>query len=92
MTKICDIVDFCESFAPFDSAASFDNVGLLVGSESTQVTKALLALDITNEVVAEAKEKGAQLIISHHPVIFNPLKNIDSKSVPYLLAQNSLSA
>lgn len=92
MTKICDIVDFCESFAPFDSAASFDNVGLLVGSESTQVTKALLALDITNEVVAEAKEKGAQLIISHHPVIFNPLKNMDSKSVPYLLAQNSLSA
>lgn len=92
MTKIRDIVEFTESFAPFDTAASFDNVGLLVGSENTEVKKALLALDITAEVVKEAKEKEAQLIISHHPVIFNPLKSMDSKSVPYLLAQNSLSA
>lgn len=92
MTKIRDIVEFTEGFAPFDTAASFDNVGLLVGSESTEVKKALLALDITAEVVKEAKAKGAELIISHHPVIFNPLKSMDSKSVPYLLAQNSLSA
>lgn len=92
MTKILDIVNFCEEFAPFDTAASFDNVGLLVGSENTEVTKALLALDITKEVVAEAVSLGAELIISHHPVIFNPLKSMDSKSVPYLLAQNSLSA
>lgn len=92
MILIQDILEFCEEFAPSDSAASFDNVGLLVGSESTAVAKALLSLDITKEVVAEAKEIGAQLIISHHPVIFNPLKSIDSQSVPYLLAQNSLSA
>lgn len=92
MTKICDIVEFTEGFAPFDTAASFDNVGLLVGSENTPVKKALLALDITAEVVKEASETGAQLIISHHPVIFNPLKNMKSESVPYLLAQNSLSA
>ena len=92
MTLIKDIVEFCEEFAPSDSAASFDNVGLLVGGENTNVTKALLALDITKEVVKEAKALGAELIISHHPVIFNPLKSMDSKSVPYLLAQNSLSA
>ncbi len=92
MTKILDIVNFCEEFAPSDTAASFDNVGLLVGSENTEVTKALLALDITKEVVAEAVSLGAELIISHHPVIFNPLKSMDSQSVPYLLAKNSLSA
>lgn len=92
MTTIRDIVEFTEGFAPADTAADFDNVGLLVGSESTPVKKVLLALDITAEVVKEAKEKEAQLIISHHPVIFNPLKSMDSKSVPYLLAQNSLSA
>lgn len=92
MTLIRDIVEFSESFAPFDTAASFDNVGLLVGSENTEVRKALLALDITKEVVAEAAELGAELIISHHPVIFNPLKNLGSDSVPYLLAKNSLSA
>ena len=92
MTLIRDIVEFSESFAPFDTAASFDNVGLLVGSENTEVRKALLALDITKEVVAEAAELGAELIISHHPVTFNPLKNLGSDSVPYLLAKNSLSA
>ncbi len=92
MTLIHDIVEFCEEFAPSDTAASFDNVGLLIGSESKNVTKALLALDITKEVVDEAVNLGAELIISHHPVIFNPLKSMDSESVPYLLAQNSLSA
>ncbi len=92
MTLIHDIVEFCEEFAPADTAASFDNVGLLIGSESKKVTKALLALDITKEVVDEAVNLGAELIISHHPVIFNPLKSMDSESVPYLLAQNSLSA
>ena len=92
MTLIKDIMDFCEEFAPSDSAASFDNVGLLVGSESTEVKRVLLALDVTKEVVDEAVSLGAELIISHHPVIFNPLKSMDSKSVPYLLAKNSLSA
>lgn len=92
MTKIRDIVEFTEGFAPFDTAADFDNVGLLVGSENTEVKKALLALDITAEVVKEAASLGAELIISHHPVIFNPIKKMDSESVPYLLAQNCLSA
>ena len=92
MTLINDILEFTESFAPSDSAASFDNVGLLVGSGTTSVSKALLALDITKEVVEEAAEIGAQLIISHHPVIFNPLKSMSKDSVPYMLAQNSLSA
>ena len=92
MTKTCDIVEFCESFAPFDTAASFDNVGLLVGSGNKEITKVLLALDITKEVVAEAAEIGAELIVSHHPVIFNPLKAMNAESVPYLLAKNSMSA
>lgn len=92
MTIIRDIVEFCESFAPFDTAASFDNVGLLVGSDNKEITKVLLALDITKEVVAEAADMGAELIISHHPVIFNPLKSMNAESVPYLLAENSMSA
>ena len=92
MTLINDILEFTESFAPSGSAASFDNVGLLVGSGTASVTKALLALDITKEVVEEAANLGAELIISHHPVIFNPLKSMSKDSVPYLLAQNSLSA
>lgn len=92
MTKVSDILNFTETFAPLESAADFDNSGLLVGSGDTPVTKVLLALDITCEVIDEAKEIGAELIISHHPVIFHPLKALAKDSVPYLLANSSLTA
>ncbi len=92
MTKIKDIIAFTESFAPISSAAEFDNCGLLVGSADNDVRRVLMALDITSEIVKEAKEKGADLIISHHPVIFNPLKSLSSDSVPFLLAQYGISA
>lgn len=49
----------------------------------------LVALDITNEVVDEADRLGAELIISHHPVIFNAIKKLDSSSVPYRLAEKT---
>lgn len=90
--KIKDIIEFTESFAPLNSAMEFDNVGLLIGSENNEVKKAVVALDITDEVIDEAIENGAQLIISHHPVIFNALKNIPSNSIVYRLIQNNLNA
>lgn len=92
MIKIKDIIDFFETFAPTESAMDFDNVGLLVGDKNTAVTKVLLALDITAEVVLEAEKLGCELIISHHPVIFSPLKKLDKNSVVYLLAQKNISA
>lgn len=92
MTKINDILNFFESFAPCENAMDFDNVGLLVGGKNTGVSKALLALDITKDVVLEAKQMGCELIISHHPVIFTPIKNLEKDCVPYLLAQNNISA
>ena len=54
MTTINEIMTFFESFAPTDSAMDFDNVGLLVGNKNTKVTKTLVSLDITCEVVNEA--------------------------------------
>ena len=92
MTTVKDILNYTESFAPLCTAADFDNCGVLVGSKDCTVTKALLALDITKDVVNEAKEKGAELIISHHPVIFNPLKSLNLESVPYLLAKYGITA
>ncbi len=92
MTTIKDILNFTESFAPLCTAADFDNCGLLVGDSEQVVTKALVALDITKEVVNEAKEVGAQLIISHHPVIFNPIKALCADSIPYMLAESNISA
>lgn len=90
--KITDIYDFIDSFAPFDTAMDFDNVGLLIEGESETVTNVLLALDITGDVAEEAEAMGAQLIISHHPVIFNPLKSLKKDSVPYALAKSGIAA
>lgn len=92
MTYIKDIIKYTETFAPLKTAMDFDNCGLLVGNGSTSVSKALVALDITDKVIEEAIEIGAELIISHHPVIFNPIKSLDTNSVVYKLAENKISA
>ena len=92
MTTVRDILDFFEGFAPAATAMDFDNVGLLVGSSDAAVTKALLALDITAEVAEEAAANGCGLIVSHHPVIFQPMKRLSASSVPYLLASHGIAA
>ncbi len=92
MTRIKDIIDYTETFAPLADAADFDNCGLLVGSPSQQVTKVLVSLDITPQVVKEAQEISAELILSHHPVIFSPLRSLSTDSVPYMLAKAGIGA
>lgn len=86
------IFDAVNSIAPFRTAAKWDNSGLLVGDREAEVTFAIFALDITNEVVNEAIKKGANLIISHHPVIFNPLYTIGKENPVYLMIKNGISA
>ena len=78
------------AFAPPELACSWDNVGLLVDA-GRPVDKVLTALDITPDVVQEAAAAGCQLIVSHHPVIFNPMKHITADDVPALLLQNGIS-
>lgn len=92
--KVCvgDVYDWIESFAPFENALSFDNAGLLVGSRSQQTDKVMMALDITPDVVREAAAWGAGLIVSHHPVIFHPLKQVAEESAVYQLARHGMAA
>ncbi|MBF7097712.1 Nif3-like dinuclear metal center hexameric protein [Alkalibacter mobilis] len=71
--KILEIID--ES-APFDYAENWDNVGLLVGDPRKEIQRIFLTLDITDESLNEAIEKNADIIVSHHPLIFSPLKNL----------------
>lgn len=92
MATVNDILNWFEAFAPVADAMDFDNVGLLVGDPNAAVTKALLSLDITAEVVEEAAAEGCELILSHHPVIFQPLKRLGAADVPYLLAQRGIAA
>ncbi len=68
---VSEVLKELAAFAPLEYKMDFDNVGLLVGDESSKVGRILLSLDITSEVVAEAAEQGAELIVSHHPVLFD---------------------
>ena len=92
MTKVKNIYEFLDGWAPFSTAMSFDNAGLLAGNAEEEVQTVLLALDITPDVVREAVSCGAQLIVSHHPVIFDPLKRLTPDSAPWLLARHAIAA
>ena len=92
MTKINDIINYFETFAPICSAMDFDNVGLLVGDKNKEISKVLVTLDITKDVVIEAESLGCELIISHHPVIFKAQKNFLKGNVAFNLASKGISA
>ncbi|MEE1168419.1 MAG: Nif3-like dinuclear metal center hexameric protein, partial [Alistipes sp.] len=67
--KIRDVVGVIEEFAPLALQASYDNSGLIVGRLDDEVHKALLAVDVTEEVMDEAEREGCDIIITHHPII-----------------------
>ena len=80
MTTVADILKFLEALAPRDMKMSWDHVGLLCGSRATPVTKVLVALDPFEHVCREAADWGAELIVTHHPLIFRPLPNITDET------------
>ena len=83
MAKVCEIRDFLGEIAPFEMKMDFDNVGFLAGNSTDEVTKIMASLDITDEVIDEAEEKGANLIVSHHPMFFS-LKNVTDEDMTAL--------
>ena len=80
---VSDVFSYLDELAPFSYSMDFDNSGLLIGDPSQSVKKILVALDCTKSVVSKAREMGADLIVTHHPVIFDPLKNVMVGSVPH---------
>ena len=89
--KIKDIVSQIEKIAPPGLAQQWDNTGLLIGDSDSAVKKVLLTIDITHEVVKEAKQNGCNFIISYHPVIWDGLKSVTSSSVVYELVRCGIS-
>lgn len=71
METVGKIYEYLDTIAPFKMKMEFDNVGLLVGFTTDEVSKIIVSLDITEDVIDEAYKEGAQLIVSHHPVIFS---------------------
>jgi len=77
---IQDVINEIEAFAPAALKEDFDNVGLLVGDAKQKATAALITLDITEEVVAEAIERNCNLIIAHHPIMLSGIKRITGQN------------
>ena len=73
---IKDLTQFLESWAPLSLQESYDNSGLLIGEKEDTVNQALIALDITEEVIDEAIETKSDFVIAHHPFIFKGIKRI----------------
>ena len=76
MTTVRDVCDHLKALAPLNLAEDWDNVGLLLGDETAEVTKAMTCLTLTNDVAAEAAAFGAGLVVTHHPVMFKPIKQM----------------
>lgn len=76
--KCRDLIKQLETIAPVHYAEKWDNVGLIVGDEEQQVNKVLIALDPSTEVIEQAIEQHCDMIITHHPLIFSPMKKITS--------------
>lgn len=92
MVTVKDIYYEIDKIAPFSLQEGYDNSGIIVGSGEKAVIKILFALDITKSVAREAAEKGCDLVISHHPVIFTGLKNLKPDNPAVILAKNDISA
>ena len=76
MATVNDILKFVETLAPRSMKMDWDNVGLLCGSRTASVTKVLVALDPFENVCLEAADWGAELIVTHHPLIFRPISAV----------------
>lgn len=71
--KVGEIVNLIQGYAPLELQSEYDNSGLQIGFPDAEVTGVLLCVDVTPAVVSEAASKGANVVISHHPVFFKPL-------------------
>ena len=76
MTTVRDVCDRLKAIAPLHLAEDWDNVGLILGDESQQIARVLTCLTLTADVAAEAVASGVGLIVTHHPILFKPVKSI----------------
>jgi dinuclear metal center YbgI/SA1388 family protein len=78
--KLSELCNYLDTAIPLSFQEGYDNSGLQVGSPENEITSALVTIDITEEVISEAVKKGCDLVISHHPLIFNGIKKITGRS------------
>ncbi len=89
---ISEVVSVLTTAAPLPLQMDFDNAGVQVGDVSVPLTRALLTLDVTEAVVSEAIDKGCNLIVSHHPLLFHPLRHITTATYVERVVMQALRA
>ena len=90
--KVKDIISVIETFAPLSIQESWDNSGLIIGSPEQEVHGVLLGFDCTAELVDEAVERGADMIVTHHPLIFGGIKRISPDDPVGLAVMKAVAA
>jgi dinuclear metal center YbgI/SA1388 family protein len=80
--KLKDVLDLLEKIAPTQLAEPWDNPGLQIGSYSQEIKKIFVALDPTVKALTSASQRNAQLLLTHHPLLFNPLSRLDINVYP----------
>lgn len=95
-TTVKDVYAFLDSVAPFSTQEAWDNSGFLVGDETKEVHKIALSLDVTHDTLEQAVAFGADLLVSHHPVIFHPVKGLregtpGTESIVYSAIQKGIA-
>lgn len=91
MSTVKDIYSFLDSVAPFSTSAPWDNTGLLIGSEEKEVKKVMLSLDVTGDVIDEAIKNNVDLVVTHHPLIFEGVKSVTSDTLLYKAVSSGIS-
>ena len=76
--KISDVTGFLDQCFPRENALDYDNVGIMAGEPERAVTACVLSLDLTGKAVECARRNGADLIITHHPIIFGGIKTLST--------------
>ena len=92
MIQVKDLSDFINTLAPYDTQCSWDNSGMLIGDPQQEISCAAFALDLTNETLRQAVDCGAQVLVTHHPVIFHAKRNLLCGDPVYALCQSGLAA
>ena len=92
VATVQDILNILQDIAADDIAETWDNVGLLIGSPENRTSSVLLALDPTTDLIRQAQDVGAELILTHHPIIFHPLKALRTDQPTAHFIQSALQA
>jgi len=88
--KVRALIDYLHTIAPNEFQEDYDNSGLLVGNYDDDIKGVLVSLDVTEAVIEEAKNIGANVIVSHHPIIFSGLRRIVGKNYVERIVQKAI--